>query len=141
MSLIEVPPEKVDPVAYYGGIRELVKDKLGEMKIQVPGLRAQIADNSESLLYALDAEAGNVARKAAAIARAREAYSVAHAEFMSLTSQPAPWSQVRAAAKKVEEVGLEAADLIWDTEPESVHGMEMDFDSQWAHLHPGEQRS
>jgi hypothetical protein len=124
--------EQINPIAFTSGERELVRDKLGEMKIEVPGLRAKVADDTESLLYALDAEAGNVARKAAAIACARDAVSLAHAEFMSLTSQPAPWMQVKAAAKKIEEAGIEAADLVFDTEPDVIHALEEDFTARWA---------
>lgn len=122
----------IDPIAYAEGSTDLVQDRLSGMKILVPGTRARVEDGARALIYALDAEIGRLDRQVAAVRRARSEVSIASAEFMSLTSQPAPWGQVRGATERFDRICIEAADLVFDTEPGVTHSLEREFDAEWS---------
>lgn len=117
---------------YASGMRSLIQDDLAAVKIEVPGQRAQVKDTVEALFYAMDAEVENLERKLAAIRMGRSEVDVAFVEFMSLTSEPAPAMQVRAAGKRVERACVQCADLVWNTKPSEVFDMELRFNADWS---------
>lgn len=128
--LHQVQPE-MDSDLYPASMKSLIQDDLAAVKIEVPAKRGQVKDTVEALIYALDAEVENLERKLAAIRMGRSEVDIAFIEFMSLTSQPAPAMQVRAAGKRIDRACVQCADLVWNTKPSEVLDLELRFNDQW----------